>query len=71
MASPEAEALAGLHLIRATMRALADKQILVADEVRQAIDAAIDECTKAGPTLWRHEVAAALMAQIRDADYGQ
>ena len=26
MASPEAEALAGLHLIRATMRALADKQ---------------------------------------------
>ncbi len=51
MASAEAEALAGLHLIRATIRALADRKILVADEVRQAIDAAIDECTQAGPTL--------------------
>ncbi len=71
MASAQAEALASLHLIRATMRALADRKILFADEVRQAIDAAIDKCTKAGPTLWRHEEAATIMAQIRDADYGQ
>ena len=71
MASPDAEALAGLYLIRATMRALADRQILVAEEVRQAIDVAIDECTRAGPTLWRNEEAATIMAQIRDADYGQ
>ena len=71
MTSPEAEALAGLHLIRATMRVLADKQILVAEEVRQAIDAAIDECTRASPTLWRNKEAATIMAVIRDADYGQ
>ncbi len=71
MASAEAEALAGLHLIRATIRALADRKILVADEVRQAIDAAIDECTQAGPTLRRNKEAATIMAQIRDADYSQ
>ncbi len=71
MASPQAEALASLHLIRATMRALADRKILVAEEVREAIDAGIAQCTQAGPTLWRNKEAAALMAQIRDADYGQ
>ena len=71
MSSAEVEALAGLYLIRATMRALADRQILVADEVRQAIDTGIAQCTQAGPTLWRNKEAAALMAQIRDTDYGQ
>ena len=71
MTSPEAEALAGLNLIRATMHILADKQILVREEVRHAIDAAIDECTRAGPTLLRNKEAATIMAQIRDADYGQ
>ncbi len=71
MASPQAEALASLHLIRATMRVLADKQILVAEEVREAIDAGIAQCTQAEPALWRNKDAAALMAQIRDDDYGQ
>ncbi len=71
MTSPEAEALAGLHLIRATMRALADRKILTADELREAIDAGIAQCTQDGPALWRNKDAAALMAQIRDADYGQ
>ena len=71
MADAGAEALASLHLIRATMRVLADKKILVADEVRQAIDAAIDKCTKADPNLWRNREASHLMGQIRDDDYGQ
>ncbi len=71
MADAGAEALASLHLIRATMRLLADKQILVTDEFREAIDAAIDKCTKAGPTLWRNKKASILMGQIRDDDYGQ
>ncbi len=71
MADAGAEALASLHLIRATMRLLADKQILVADEVREVIDAAIDNCTKAGPTKWRNKKASILMGQIRDDDYGQ
>ena len=71
MTSPEAEALASLLLIRATMRSLADRQILVAEEVRQAIDAGIAQCTQAGPTLLRNKEAANIMAQIRDADYGQ
>ena len=71
MADAGAEALASLHLIRATMRLLADKQILVAEEVRQAIDAAIDNCTKADPTNWRNRIASDLMGQIRDDDHGQ
>ena len=71
MSSGEVEALAGLYLIRATMRALADRKILFADEVREAIDAGIAQCTQAGPALWRNQEAAALMAQIRDDDYGQ
>jgi hypothetical protein len=71
MASAEAEALASLYLIRATMHAFADKKILTADEVREAIDAGIAQCTQAGPTLWRNKEAATIMAQIRDADYGQ
>ena len=71
MADAGAEALASLHLIRATMRVLADRKILVADEVREAIDAGIAQCTQAGPTLWRNKEAATIMAVIRDADYGQ
>ena len=71
MADAGAEALASLHLIRATMRLLAEKQILVVDEVREAIDAGIAQCAQDGPALWRNKDAAALMAQIRDADYGQ
>ena len=71
MSSVGAEALAGLYLIRATMRALADRQILVADEVRQAIDAGIARCAQAGPTMPRNKEAATIMAQIRDADYGR
>ena len=71
MSSAEVEALAGLHLIRATMRVLADRKILVAEEVREAIDAGIAQCTQAGPTLWRNKEAATIMAVIRDADYGQ
>ena len=53
------------------MRILADRKILVVDEVREAIDAGIAQCTQDGPALWRNKDAAALMAQIRDADYGQ
>ncbi len=71
MADAGAEALASLHLIRATMRVLADKKYLVVEEVREAIDVAIDNCTKAGPTKWRNEEASHLMGQIRDDDYGQ
>ncbi len=71
MADAGAEALASLHLIRATMRILAEKKILVAEEVRQAIEAAIDNCAKAGPTNWRNQEASGLMEQIRDDDYGQ
>ena len=71
MSSPDAEALAGLHLIRATINALAKRKILTEDEVREAIDAAIKECTQAGPTLLRYKKAVDLMTQIRDADYGQ
>ena len=70
MSSAETEALAGLYLIRATMRALADKKIFTVDEICEAIDAAIEECTQAGPTLWRNKEATDLMVQIRDDDFG-
>ncbi len=71
MADAGAEALASLHLIRATMRALANRKILVTEEVREVIDDAIDKCTKAGPTILRNQEASGLMEQIRDDDYGQ
>lgn len=70
MSSPEANALAALHLARATIRTLAKQAFLTSDEARETIDTAIKECKSAGPTLWAYKEAAEVMAHIRDADFG-
>ena len=71
MSGADTESLVGLYLIRSTIRALAERKILTADEVREAIDAAIEECTRDGLNITRYKKAVDLMTQIRDADYGQ
>ncbi len=69
MASQGAEALSALHLIRATLRILNDKEVLTKEDNSQIFDIAIKNCTVAGPTLHRHNEAATLMGHIRSADF--
>ena len=71
MWSFKAEAPAALFVARSILASLVEKGVFTKEEACTLIDGAIDDCLSGRSTLPRYKEAGELMAQIRDADFGQ